>query len=125
LSNPISNSRKSPIYMNEDKSTLQTYLDFRSLMYNINIEPDKDKESDAKKDGEVVLNGCYQICENSKNETKISQSPASSDGGLAKHRRPVRLRFNIVIQASQTVPFGGISSGTLKDSNSMFGTKIG
>jgi len=25
LSNPISNSRKTPIYMNEDKSTLQTY----------------------------------------------------------------------------------------------------
>jgi len=109
--------------LNEDKSTLQTNLGFRSLNYNRNIEPDKDNESDAKKDGEVVLNSCYQMCENSKNENKISQSPASSDGGLAKHRRPFRLRWNIVIQASQAVPFGGISSGTLKDSNSMLERK--
>nr|XP_036677598.1 histone-lysine N-methyltransferase SETD1 isoform X2 [Drosophila suzukii] len=126
LSNPISNSRKSPIYMNEDKSTLQANLGFRSLNYNINIEPDKNNESDAKKDGEVVLNGCYQMCKNSKNETKISQSPASSDGGSSQASQASQVALEHCYSLpphAQTVPFGGIPSGTLKDSNSMLERK--
>ncbi|XP_016953503.1 histone-lysine N-methyltransferase SETD1 isoform X2 [Drosophila biarmipes] len=126
LSNPVSENRMSSIYMNEGTSTLQINSGFTTLNNNINIETDKDDESDANKNTDIVLNGCYQICENSKNETKIFQSPASSDGGSSQASQASQVALEHCYSLppdSQIVPFGAISPGPLHDSKTMLDRK--
>ncbi|XP_070072342.1 histone-lysine N-methyltransferase SETD1 [Drosophila takahashii] len=119
LDNPLVEKKMSPNYKIDDISNLQT-----NTGLNKNIETDKNNESGANKE-DVVLNGCKKMCENLKDENKITLSPASSDGGSSQASQASQVALEHCYSLpphAQEVQYG-IPTGTLDNSKTILEQK--